>query len=59
MVLDKKIIDYISGDEMPLEKAPLENIANDGELIAYKHYGFWYAMDTLKNRMDLEEIWST
>jgi glucose-1-phosphate cytidylyltransferase len=59
MVLNKKVIDYISGDEISFEKAPLENIASDGELMAYRHNGFWYAMDTLKNRMDLEDMWSS
>lgn len=57
MVLNKKVLDYISGDEMPFEKTPLEWIANDGELMAYKHSGFWYAMDTLQNRNTLEWLW--
>lgn len=57
MVLNKKVLDYIPGDEMPFEKAPLEWIANDGELMAYKHDGFWYAMDTLQNRNTLEWLW--
>ena len=57
MVLNKKVIDYISGDDMPLEKDPLENIAKDGELMNYKHSGFWYAMDTLQNKNHLEELW--
>ena len=57
MVLNKKVLDYIPGDEMPFEKAPLEWIANDGELMAYKHDGFWYAMDTLQNRNTLESLW--
>ena len=42
---------------MPFEKAPLEGIANDGELMAFKHSGFWYAMDTLQNRNTLESLW--
>lgn len=57
MVLNKKVLDYIPGDEMPFEKTPLEWIANDGELMAYKHNGFWYAMDTLQNRNTLEWLW--
>ena len=59
MVLNKKIIDYIAWDEMPLEKDPLENIAKDGELMAYKHSWFWFAMDTLQNRQDLENMWNS
>ena len=57
MVLNKKVFDYIPWDEMPFEKTPLENIATDGELMAYRHNGFWYAMDTLQNRNTLEWLW--
>lgn len=57
MVLNKKVLDYISWDEMPFEKVPLESIANDWELMAYKHSGFWYAMDTLQNKNYLEWLW--
>ena len=57
MVLDKKVIDFISWDEMPFEKDPLENIAINGELMTYKHSGFWYAMDTLQNKNTLESLW--
>ncbi len=59
MVLNKKVIDYISWDDMPFEKDPLENIAKDGELMAYKHSWFWFAMDTLQNRNYLENLWNT
>jgi len=59
MVLNKKIIEYISWDEMPFEKEPLENIAKDGELMAYKHSWFWFAMDTLQNRNHLETLRNT
>lgn len=58
MMLNKKIIDYISWDEMPFEKDPLENIAKDWELMAYKHTWFWFAMDTLQNKNYLENIWN-
>lgn len=57
MVLDKKVLDYINWDDMPFEKAPLEKIAQEGQLMAYKHYGYWYAMDTLQNRNTLESLW--
>jgi len=59
MVVNKKIIDYIEWDSTPFEKTPIENIAKDGELMAYKHTWFWFAMDTLQNRNYLEELWST
>lgn len=58
MVLNKKVLDYIVSDDTSFEKAPLEGIANDGELMAYKHSGFWYAMDTLQNKNYLESLWS-
>lgn len=58
MVMNKKVIDYIASDDMPLEKDPLENLARDGELMTYKHDGFWYAMDTLQNKNTLEAWWS-
>ncbi len=58
MVIDKKAIEYIGGDDTPLEKDPLENLARDGELMTYKHHGFWYAMDTLQNKNTLEGWWS-
>lgn len=57
MVLSKKTLDYIEGDEVFFERDPLENIAQDWELMSYKHRGFWYAMDTLKNKNDLETLW--
>lgn len=57
MVLSKKVIPYISGDEMPFEKDPLENLAKDWQLMAYKHNWFWHAMDTLQNRNTLESFW--
>ena len=59
MVLNKKVLDYIEWDSMPFEKAPLENIAKDWELMAYKHSWFRQAMDTIKNRNDLEDLWQS
>lgn len=56
MVLNKKILDYIEWDSMPFESSPLENIAKDWQLMAYKHFWFWQAMDTIKNRNDLEDL---
>jgi glucose-1-phosphate cytidylyltransferase len=58
MMLNKKIWDYIKNDDMPFEMEPLENIAKDWELMAYKHHWFWSAMDTLKNKNDLEKLWN-
>ncbi len=56
MVLNKKVINYIDWDFMPFEKEPLENLAKDWELMAYKHNWFWFAMDTIKHKQDLEQL---
>lgn len=56
MILDKKVIDYIEGDESYLEREPIEKIASDGQLMAYKHKWFWFAVDTMKNRIDLDNM---
>lgn len=56
MVLDPKVLDYIEGDETTFEREPLETIASQGELDAYKHHGFWQCMDTMKDKQQLEEL---
>lgn len=58
-VLEPKVLDYIEGDETYWERDPLENLAKDGKLIAYKHTGFWKPMDTLRDKRELEEIWNS
>jgi len=58
-VLSHKVLEYIDGDLTQWEKEPLENLANDGELVAYKHEGFWYAMDTLRDKNSLEDLWNS
>jgi glucose-1-phosphate cytidylyltransferase len=58
-VLSPKVIDYIEGDETIWERGPLERLAAEGQLAAFKHTGFWYAMDTLRDKMKLEEFWQT
>lgn len=57
MVLDPKVIDYISDDSIMLEREPLEKIAELGELMAYKHIGFWQCMDTLRDKESLDKMW--
>ncbi len=57
-VLEPKVIDYIENDGVFWEKEPLSNIAEDGQLSAYKHRGFWQSMDTLRDKNVLEEMWS-
>lgn len=57
MVLEPKIFDYIRGDDTFLEKEPLEELARDKMLIAYKHHGFWQCMDTQRDKGLLESLW--
>jgi glucose-1-phosphate cytidylyltransferase len=56
-VLEPEVIDYITGDEVTWEKEPLENLAKHGQLSAYKHQGFWKCMDTLRDKIELENLW--
>jgi len=58
-VLDAQMLDMIDGDSVVFEKEPLERLARDGQLLAYKHKGFWYAMDTLRDKNHLEELWKS
>jgi glucose-1-phosphate cytidylyltransferase len=58
-VLSPKCIDYIDSDEMPWELDPLNNIASQGDLMAYEHEGFWQPMDTLREKNLLEELWDS
>lgn len=57
MVMNPQVFDYIEGDDTVFEKAPLENLARDGELMVYRHDGFWKCMDTQRDRMQLEDMW--
>lgn len=56
-VLEPEVLDYIEDDDTIWEKAPLENLAKEGELSAYRHSGFWQPMDTLRDKQVLEEMW--
>jgi glucose-1-phosphate cytidylyltransferase len=58
-VLDRRVLDYISGDDMPFENAPMERLTEDGQLMAYLHPGFWQPMDTLREKHYLEDLWAT
>ncbi|AJY77540.1 glucose-1-phosphate cytidylyltransferase [Paenibacillus beijingensis] len=58
-VMHPDVMDYIKGDQTILEKEPLENLAKDGQLMAYKHTGFWHPMDTMKDKNELEHLWNT
>jgi glucose-1-phosphate cytidylyltransferase len=56
-VLSPRVIDYIDGDDTVWEGEPLERLARDGQLSAYRHQGFWHAMDTLRDKHQLEALW--
>jgi len=58
-VLHRKCLDYIDGDGTSWERSPVERLASDGELMGYRHNGFWSCMDTLKEKNILEEMWSS
>ena len=58
-VLNPGVIDRIDGDKTSWESAPLEALARDQQLRAYRHYGFWQPMDTLRDKMMLEELWQS
>jgi len=57
-VLSPKVIDYIEGDETVWEREPMERLAHEGQLSAFPHRGFWQAMDTLRDKHQLEAAWS-
>ncbi|MBR3807295.1 MAG: glucose-1-phosphate cytidylyltransferase [Lachnospiraceae bacterium] len=59
MVLEPEVFNYIKGDETFFEREPLENLALDGKLAAYKHYGFWKCMDTLRDKEALDFLWNS
>lgn len=56
-VLEPKAIDYIDGDDTSWERAPLSQLAKDGELGAFQHTGFWQPCDTLRDKRELEKLW--
>ena len=58
-VLNSKVIDYIENDETIWERSPIENLARNGQLMGYRHYGFWSCMDTLKEKKILDELWTS
>lgn len=60
-VLRPSVFDYLSGemDNVMWEDAPMENLTQDGELVAYRHTGFWKCMDALRDKIELENLWET
>lgn len=58
-VLQPEIFDYITGDDTVWELEPMERLAHDGQLSAFRHDGFWMPMDTLRDKVVLDELWAT
>jgi len=58
-VLEPQIFDFIDGDDVAWEREPLEKLARQGDLSAFKHPGFWHPMDTLRDKMYLESLWQS
>lgn len=59
MVFNPEIFDYIEGDQTVLEKEPLEKLAEEGQLMSYKHRGFWQCMDNIREKLTLEKLLAT
>ena len=56
MVLEPEVINYIDGDKTTFEREPLEKLSAEGQLQAYKYSGFWQCMDTMRDKVQLEEL---
>jgi glucose-1-phosphate cytidylyltransferase len=57
MVLEPGVLDYVTGDDVAFEQGPLERLAADGQLMAYRHGGFFFAMDTYREYLHLNQLW--
>lgn len=58
-VCQPEVFDYIAGDPTTFEKEPIETLAKEGQLMGFKHHGFWQCMDTLRDKNKLEELWNS
>jgi len=58
-ILEPGVIDRISEDSTVFEKEPMESLARDNQLVAYKHHGFWQPMDTMRDKNHLEDLWGS
>jgi glucose-1-phosphate cytidylyltransferase len=58
-VLERRALDYIAGDDVIWEREPLERLAEEQQLVAFRHEGFWQPMDTLRERRLLEDLWAS
>lgn len=59
LVFEKKIFDYLDGDECTMEREPMEKLAAEGQLMTYHHEGFFYAMDTYREYLYLNDLWNS
>ena len=59
MVLDRKVLDYIDSEDVYFQKEPMERLAADNQLMAYRHESFWQCMDTMRDKVYLENLWET
>lgn len=59
MVLEPEVFSYIAGDSTFFEREPMERLAKDGQLAAFKHNGFWKCMDTLRDKETLDYLWNS
>ena len=58
-VLEPQVLDYIDGEDVHFQKEPLERLAQDGQLMAYRHTAFWQCMDTLRDKISLQQLWDS
>jgi glucose-1-phosphate cytidylyltransferase len=58
-VLNRRVLDYIAGDDTAWEREPVEQLTREGQLMGFRHSGFWSCMDTLKEKNTLEDLWAT
>ncbi len=58
-VFDRRVLDYLGGDDCVLEREPMERLAAEGQLVAYRHEGFFFAMDTFREYKLLNDLWDT
>ena len=59
MVFEPEIFDYLVDDNTVLEKEPMESLAKNGELMSYRHHGFWQCMDNIYQKKKLEDMWES
>jgi glucose-1-phosphate cytidylyltransferase len=59
MVLQRQVLEYIADDDIFFQKEPMERLAADGQLMAYRHDSFWQCMDTMRDRVLLESLWAS